>query len=65
MNLASIDLNLLVAFDILIKEQNLSRAADKLGLTQPAMSKRLVRLRSLLYVVATTEETSATRYIAI
>ena len=47
MNLVSVDLNLLVAFDILIREQNLSRAADKLGLTQPAMSKRLVRLRSL------------------
>lgn len=47
MNLTSVDLNLLVAFDILIREQNLSRAADKLGLTQPAMSKRLVRLRSL------------------
>ena len=47
MNLSSVDLNLLVAFDILIKEQNLSRAADKLGLTQPAMSKRLSRLRSL------------------
>jgi DNA-binding transcriptional LysR family regulator len=39
--------SLLVAFDVLIKEQNLSRAADKLELTQPAMSKRLARLRSL------------------
>ena len=47
MNLSSVDLNLLVAFDILIKEQNLSRTADKLGLTQPAMSKRLTCLRSL------------------
>ena len=47
MNLSSVDLNLSVAFDILIKEQNLSHAADKLGLTQPAMSKRLTRLRSL------------------
>ncbi len=47
MNLSSVDLNLLVAFDIFVKEQNLSRAADKLGLTQPAMSKRLGRLRSL------------------
>ena len=47
MNLASVDLNLLVAFDILIREQNLSHAAERLGLTQPAMSKRLARLRSL------------------
>ena len=47
MNLSSVDLNLLVAFDILIREQNLSRAAEKLELTQPAMSKRLARLRSL------------------
>ena len=48
MNLSSVDLNLLVAFDILIREQNLSRAANKLELTQPAMSKRLARLRSHL-----------------
>ena len=47
MNLSSVDLNLLVAFDILIREQNLSHAAEKLDLTQPAMSKRLARLRSL------------------
>ncbi|MEM9510295.1 MAG: LysR family transcriptional regulator [Cyanobacteria bacterium P01_E01_bin.35] len=47
MNLSSVDLNLLVAFDILIREQNLSYAAEKLELTQPAMSKRLARLRSL------------------
>ena len=46
-NLSSVDLNLLVAFDILIREQNLSHAADKLGLTQLAMSKRPNRLRSL------------------
>ena len=47
MNLSFIDLNLLVAFDILIREQNLSRAADKLELTQPAMSKRLARSQSI------------------
>lgn len=47
MNLSSVDLNLLVAFDILIREQNLSHAAEKLDLTQPAMSKRLARLQLL------------------
>lgn len=45
MNLRSIDLNLLVAFDALISERNVSRAADKLGMTQSALSHALKRLR--------------------
>ncbi|WP_394174868.1 LysR substrate-binding domain-containing protein [Thalassotalea litorea] len=48
MNLADIDLNLLVAFDILLREKNVSRAAAQLNITQPAMSSNLKRLRKLL-----------------
>ncbi len=44
-NLKSVDLNLLVAFDALIAERNVSRAADKLGMTQSALSHALRRLR--------------------
>jgi LysR family nod box-dependent transcriptional activator len=40
-----LDLNLLVAFDALLELRNVSRAADRLGLTQPAMSAALARLR--------------------
>ncbi|MFZ5693628.1 MAG: LysR family transcriptional regulator [Pseudomonadota bacterium] len=47
MNLRNIDLNLLVAFDALIAERSASRAADKLGVTQPAVSHALKRLRHL------------------
>ena len=47
MNLAKIDLNLLVYMDILLDEQNVTRAADRLGITQPAMSNVLKRLRTL------------------
>ena len=36
MNLRQIDLNLLVAFDALTRERNVSRAARALGITQPA-----------------------------
>ncbi|TCU12624.1 LysR family transcriptional regulator [Rhizobium sullae] len=47
MNLAAIDLNLLVAFDALLGEGSVSAAAHRIGLSQPAMSKRLARLRQL------------------
>ena len=48
MNLAAIDLNLLVALDALIKEAHVGRAARKVGLSQPAASHALNRLRALL-----------------
>ena len=47
MNLRSIDLNLLVALDALLSEQHVTRAADRVGLSQPAMSNALSRLRHL------------------
>jgi DNA-binding transcriptional LysR family regulator len=46
--LREIDLNLLVVFEAIHREQNLTRAAEKLGLTQPALSHALSRLRELL-----------------
>jgi DNA-binding transcriptional LysR family regulator len=46
-NLRAVDLNLLVAFDALIAERNVTRAAGRIGLSQPAMSKALNRLRHL------------------
>src|SRR5690349_15554560 len=48
MNLAAIDLNLLVALDALISEAHVGRAARKVGLSQPAASHALKRLRDLL-----------------
>ncbi len=47
MNINKIDLNLLVYFDILLREQNVTRAANFLNITQPAMSNGLRRLREL------------------
>jgi len=43
-----IDLNLLVAFDALMQERHVSRAAARLNLGQPAMSHALSRLRVIL-----------------
>ena len=43
--LARIDLNLLISLHILLQEGSVSRAADRLSITQPAMSKTLGRLR--------------------
>lgn len=48
MNIANIDLNLLVALDVLLREKNVTRAANQLNITQPAMSNSLKRLRNLL-----------------
>lgn len=45
--LARIDLNLLVALQVLLEEQHVSRAAERLFITQSAMSKTLSRLREL------------------
>jgi DNA-binding transcriptional LysR family regulator len=47
-NLAAIDLNLLVVFEALLIERNVSRAARRLGLAQPSISNALNRLRVLL-----------------
>jgi DNA-binding transcriptional LysR family regulator len=47
MNLNSLDLNLLVALDALLKEANVSRAAMRIGLSQPAASHALARLREV------------------
>ncbi|QWW68567.1 LysR family transcriptional regulator [Rhizobium sp. WYJ-E13] len=48
MDLHGIDLNLLVAFDALMKERSVTKAGIRIGRTQPAMSAALARLRSLL-----------------
>lgn len=47
MNLARIDLNLLVYLDVLLREGSVTRAAEQLSITQPAMSNGLKRLRDL------------------
>jgi DNA-binding transcriptional LysR family regulator len=46
-NIRRIDLNLLVALDVLLEEQNVTRAARRLALTQPTVSAMLARLRKL------------------
>jgi DNA-binding transcriptional LysR family regulator len=48
MNLNSLDLNLLVALDALLLEANVSRAGMRIGLSQPAASHALQRLRELI-----------------
>ncbi len=47
MNLRSVDLNLLVVLDALLDEAHVSRAAGRLGLSQPATSSALERCRNL------------------
>jgi DNA-binding transcriptional LysR family regulator len=47
-NLRGLDLNLLVVLDALLEERNVTRAAQRLGMSQPAASRALGRLRSLL-----------------
>ena len=46
MRFKGLDLNLVVAFDTLLEERSVSATADRLNLTQPAISAALSRLRS-------------------
>lgn len=47
-SLAAVDLNLLLAFEALWAERSVTRAGRRLGLSQPAMSGALARLRTML-----------------
>ncbi|MGS2723032.1 LysR family transcriptional regulator [Porticoccus sp. GXU_MW_L64] len=47
MNIRNVDLNLLIYLSALLEERNVSRAAERLAITQPAMSNALKRLREL------------------
>ena len=47
MDLGGLDLNLLVALDALLSERSVTRAARRVGLSQPGMSNALARLRKL------------------
>jgi DNA-binding transcriptional LysR family regulator len=47
MDICAVDLNLLKAFDALVSERAVTRAAGRIGLSQPAMSHALARLRGL------------------
>lgn len=46
--LAGIDVDLLLALDALLKTGNVTRASEQLGISQPALSARLTRLRAVL-----------------
>src|SRR5882757_7338467 len=45
LNFRTLDLNLLRVFDVVMAERNLTRAAERLSITQPAVSNALKRLR--------------------
>ena len=47
MKLDHLDLNLLLAFDVLASERSVTRAAARVGVSQPAMSGSLARLRAM------------------
>ena len=48
-NLAALDLNLLVVLDAVLAERSVTRAARRVGLSQPAVSNALARLRGQLH----------------
>ena len=47
MNIALVDLNLLIVFDAVMREKHVTRAAKRIGMTQPAVSNALNRLRHI------------------
>src|ERR1700737_2445215 len=48
MQLKTFDLNLLVVFEAVLRERSVTKAGEKLGLSRPAMSHALNRLRWML-----------------
>src|ERR1700694_3333169 len=48
MNWGAFDLNLLIVFDAVMQERSVTRAGSRIGLSQPAMSHALNRLRHIL-----------------
>jgi hypothetical protein len=58
MNWGTFDLNLLVVFDAVMRERNVTRAGQRIGLSQPAMSHALNRLR---YMTTSLTPASASR----
>jgi DNA-binding transcriptional LysR family regulator len=48
MNWGAFDLNLLIVFDAVMQERNVTRAGNRIGLSQPAVSHALGRLRHML-----------------
>jgi DNA-binding transcriptional LysR family regulator len=48
MNWGAFDLNLLIVFDAVMQERSVTRAGSRIGLSQPAMSHALNRLRYML-----------------
>jgi LysR family transcriptional regulator, mexEF-oprN operon transcriptional activator len=64
-NLRQLDLNLLVALDVLIAEASVTKAAEKLNMSQSAMSYALKRLRIILdddILIRTSREMEVTPY---
>jgi DNA-binding transcriptional LysR family regulator len=64
-NLRQLDLNLLVALDVLITEASVTKAAERLNMSQSAMSHALKRLRAILnddILIRTSREMEVTPY---
>jgi DNA-binding transcriptional LysR family regulator len=69
MNFRTLDLNLLRIFDVVMVERNVTRAAERLAMTQPAVSNALRRLREAigeeLFVPGSTGVTPSPQAIAL
>ena len=64
-NLRQLDLNLLVALDVLITEASVTKAAERLNMSQSAMSHALKRLRTILnddILIRTSKQMEVTPY---
>ena len=62
-NLRSFDLNLLIAFDAMMEEMSVTRAARRLKIQQPAMSHNISTLRTLFPVSYTHLTLPTTPYV--
>jgi DNA-binding transcriptional LysR family regulator len=65
LNYRQLDLNLLIALDVLILETSVTKAAEKLNVSQSAMSHSLKRLKTILndeILIRTSREMEVTPY---
>lgn len=49
LNLASVDLNLLTALEVILDERDMTKAANRLNVSQPSMSRKFTRLRETFH----------------
>ena len=63
--LRMVDLNLLTVFDAVMQEQNITRAAHTLGMSQPAVSNAVARLKVMFNDELSSRQQEPSSYLVL